>query len=290
MAQLGIMAATFDRPTLEATLDAVAASGAPGVQFDLACAGVPTLPDQIDAALCERVRRAFAACNLTMAALSGTYNMIHPDLEERAAGLNGLRTLLAACGSLGASLVTLCTGTRDPDSMWRRHPDNDTADAWADLLASMREAVRAAEEYGVTLGIEPEVNNVVDSAQKARRLLDEIGSPRLKVVMDGANIFHHGELPRMREMLDEAFELLGNDIALAHCKDLDHDGDAGHLPAGHGLLDYPYYLALLQRSGFDGTLILHGLTEADVPGCLDFVRQAAPPGFLSTGMPSGETL
>jgi sugar phosphate isomerase/epimerase len=290
MAQLGIMATTFDRPTLEAILDAVAASGAHSVQFDLAAAGVPTLPEQIDSALCERVRRAFATRRLTMAALSGTYNMIHPDLEERAAGLTRLRTLLAACGELGASLVTLCTGTRDRDSMWRRHPDNDSPDAWADLLAGMREAVHTAEEYGVTLGIEPEVNNVVDSAQKARRLLDEIGSSRLKVVMDGANIFHHGQLPRMREMLNEALALLGNDIALAHAKDLDHDGDAGHLPAGHGLLDYPYYLALLQRSGFDGALILHGLAEADVPGCLDFVRKAAPPGFLSAGMSSGETL
>jgi sugar phosphate isomerase/epimerase len=283
MAQLGIMATTFDRPTFEATLDAVAASGAHSVQFDLGSAAGSTLPESIDAGLCERVRRAFAERNLTLAALAGTYNMIHPDLQERAAGLRGLRTLLAACPALGASLVTLCTGTRDPDSMWRRHPNNDNPEAWTDLVAGMREAVRAAEEHGVTLGIEPEVNNVVDSAQKARRLLDEIGSPRLKVVMDGANIFHHGELPRMREMLDESFDLLGADIALAHAKDLDHDGDAGHLPAGHGVLDYPHYLALLQRSGFDGAMILHGLTEADVPSCLDFVRKAAPRGFWATG-------
>ena len=40
-------------------------------------------------------------------------------------------------------------------------------------------------------------------------------------------------------MLDEAFALLGRDIVLAHAKDLDHDGEAGHLPAGKGLLDYP---------------------------------------------------
>jgi len=113
--------------------------------------------------------------------------------------------------------------------MWRRHPDNDSPDAWADLLASMRQAVQIAEEYGVTLAFEPEVANVVDSPHKARRLLDEMGSPHLKVVMDGANIFHTGELPRMREILDEAFALVGKDIALAHAKDLDRDGEAGHL-------------------------------------------------------------
>src|SRR5206468_2393426 len=111
-------------------------------------------------------------------------------------------------------IITLCTGTRDPDDMWRRHPDNDTPEAWQDLLASMHEAARIAEENNVTLAFEPEVANVVDSASKGRRLLDEVGSPGLKVVMDGANLFRAGELPRMREVLDEAFVLLGRDIVL----------------------------------------------------------------------------
>jgi len=282
MASLGIMATTIARPTLEATLDVIADRGIRSVQFDLACAGTHTLPTHIDDALCDRVRRAFAARDLTMAALSGMFNMIHPDPRERAAGLAGLRTVLPACRALGASVVTLCTGTRDATNMWRRHPANDTPEAWADLIACMSDAVQAAEEHRVTLAFEPEVANVVDSAQQARRLLDEVGSPRLKVVMDPANIFHHGELPRMRPMLEDAFALLGADIALAHAKDLDHDGEAGHRPAGRGVLDYPLYLELLQRVGFTGAVILHGLAEEDVTSCLTYVRDAAPPGFWST--------
>ena len=37
----------------------------------------------------------------------------------------------------------------------------------------------------------------------------------------------------MREILDEAFALLSEDIALAHAKDLDRDGQAGHLAGGN---------------------------------------------------------
>jgi sugar phosphate isomerase/epimerase len=96
----------------------------------------------------------------------------------------------------------------------------------------MREATDIARQVNVVLAFEPEMSNVVDSARKARRLLDEIGPPHLKVTIDPANIFHAGELPRMREMLDEAFALVGKDIVLAHAKDLDHDGDAGHKAAG----------------------------------------------------------
>src|SRR5208283_2104212 len=137
----------------------------------------------------------------------------------------------------------------------------------------IRAAVEVVKPFGVTLGFEPEVNNVVDSAKKARRLLDEIGSPHLKVTMDGANLFHSGELAHMSDVLDQAFALVGKDIVMAHAKDLSHDGDAGHEAAGHGKLDYDRYLTLLHACGFKGPLLLHGLSEAQVPGCVAFLRK-----------------
>jgi sugar phosphate isomerase/epimerase len=173
---------------------------------------------------------------------------------------------------MGTSLIHVCSGTRDPNSMWRRHPDNGLPQSWREMAACMREATDIARQAKVVLALEPEVNNVVDSAQKARRLLDEIGSPHLKVTFDPANIFHTGELPRMREILDEAFALVGKDIVLAHAKDLDHDGDAGHKAAGQGVLDYDRYLGLLRKYHFKGPLLLHGLSAAQVPGCVAFLR------------------
>lgn len=271
--QIGIMSGTFDRATLEAELDAVVNHGIRCMQFGLSSAGVTKIPTHIDEDLCDKVREEMGARNITMTALGGTYNMIHPDLQQRADGLRNLRVLAAACERLGTSVITLCTGSRDPDNMWRRHPDNDTPEAWEDLVVSMRQAIEIAEEYQVTLAFEPEVANVVDSAIKARRIIEQIGSPYLKVVMDGANIFHAGELPRMREMLDEAFALLGEHIAFAHAKDLDRDGEAGHLAAGKGLLDYDQYLSLLNDVDPDIPIVLHGLSEAEVNGCVAFLRE-----------------
>jgi sugar phosphate isomerase/epimerase len=270
--EVGIFAKTFTRKTLDATLNAIRARNLKYVQFNMACVGLPSMTDEIHAGLRDRIRRAFAVRGLRMAAVSGTFNMIHPDPVKRQEGLKRLNVLASACRDLGATNITLCTGTRDPDDMWRRHADNDTPDAWSDLLGSMREAVRIADEHDVTLAFEPEVANVVDSAQKGRRLLDEIGSPRLKVVMDGANLFHAGELAKMHEVLDEAFDLLGKDIVLAHAKDLSRDGEAGHEAAGTGLLDYDHYLALLRGSGYNGPLILHGLKESQVDDCVAFLR------------------
>lgn len=272
--QIGIFAKTFARQTLGATLDAVAAHGIRAVQFNLSCAGLPTLPEALDAATCDVIRAAHAERGLTMAAISGTFNMIHPDPQVRSDGLRRLGVLAASCTRLGAPLITLCTGSRDAGNMWRRHPDNDSPEAWRDLLESMEVALIGAECCSVHLGVEPEVANVIDSARKARRLLDELRSPWLKIVMDGANLFHAGELARQRAVLDEAFDLLGGDIALAHAKDLRADGAAGDAAAGTGLLDYPYYLERLHTCGYTGPLILHALREDEVAAAVTFLQDA----------------
>jgi sugar phosphate isomerase/epimerase len=270
--QIGILMKTFERPTLEARLEAMKACGLDLGQLSMGCVGLPAMPDEIAPEIVARIRREVDARGITIASIEGTFNMSHPDAEQRRIGLRRLRVLAATCVPLGTSKIHLCTGTRDPNNMWRRHPDNDSPEAWRDMVICIREATEIARQAGVILAFEPEVNNVVDSGKKARRLMDEIGSPNLKVTMDAANIFHAGELARMREVLDREFALVGKDIVLAHAKDLSRDGDAGHEAAGRGKLDYDRYLSLLHACGFQGPLLLHGLTESQVPGCVAFLR------------------
>lgn len=269
--QIGIFERTF-AGSLTEKLDAVAAHGVRCVQFDLGSAGIADKPESITETACAAIGRELKSRGIVMSAVSGTFNMAHPVAAQRAEGLAFLKALAANCKHLGTGVITLCTGTRDTQSMWRKHPENDTPEAWNDLFGTMVQAARIAEDCGVTLALEPEVSNVIHSPKRARKLLDDVKSPRLKICMDGANVFHHGELPKMREILDEAFDLLGGDIVLAHAKDLDHDGDAGHLAAGTGKLDCGHYVARLKRSGFTGALVLHGLSAAQAPECIRFLK------------------
>lgn len=271
--QIGILLGTYRTGTIEARLDAAKAAGINAVQLSLDCAGLSMMPDAIAPELAKQIRGAAAARDIKLASVAGTFNMCHPEAEQRQAGLRRLRVLAEACSQLGITKIHLCTGTRDRTSMWRRHPDNDTPEAWRDMASCVREACEIARQSRVVLAFEPEVSNIVNSALKARRLMDEIGSPFLKVTLDAANLFPAGKLPQMKEILDEAFALIGKDIVLAHAKDLDHDGDAGHLPAGQGKLDYDHYVALLRKYQFKGPLLLHSLSEAQVPGCVSFLRE-----------------
>ena len=270
--QLGIMAKTFDKPSLESNLDAVQASGAWHIQFDLTIARLDAMPDQIDPAVSVRIRTAMAERGLTMAAVSGTFNMIHPDVRVRRAGLASLGVIAAACDSLGTSVITLCTGTRDPDNMWRRHEGNDAPDAWADMIDTIGEALTMAERANVVLAFEPEMANVINSADKGRRLLDHFQSPHLKVIFDAANLFEIADADEQKRIIERAFELLVDDVVIAHAKDRDAAGN--FVAAGHGTLDYDHYVKALHQSGFDGPLITHGLTEAQVPGCIQMLRDA----------------
>lgn len=270
--QIGVLLGTFGPGTLDDRLNAVKDCGLDCIQLSMDCAGMSDMPETISQDVARRIRHQAADKGITIASVQGTFNMSHPDAQHRRTGLRRLRALAGACADLGTSKIHICTGTRDRTSMWRNHPDNKLPATWRDMVACVREATEIAGRARVVLAFEPEVNNVVDSARQARRLLDEIGSPCLQVTFDAANLFHAGELPRMKEILDEAFELVGKDVVLAHAKDLDHDGDAGHLPAGHGKLDYDRYVSLLHRYRFPGPLLLHGLSPAQVPGCVAFLR------------------
>lgn len=270
--RLGIFSKTFHRPTLDGNLDAVMASGLDIIQFNLSCAGLPSLPDAVDMEMAVHIREACEKRHLHMAAVSGTFNMIHPDRQKLRNDVRRFRHLAAMCHAMGTSVITLCTGTRDPVNMWRTHPDNDTPEAWNDLLLTMREVVNIAEEFQLDLAIEPEPANVVSDAVRCRQLLDTIASARLKVVLDAANLFRPEEEKPLADVLEQALSLLGEQVIIAHAKDYSTADGLKHVAAGTGDLDYGAYLRLLQDYHFKGPLILHGLSENEVPKSAHYLR------------------
>src|SRR5213078_3166762 len=94
-------------------------------------------------------------------------------------------------------------------------------------------------------------------------------SPRLKVVIDPANLIAPGDERPMSQVLDEAFDLLGEHIVIAHAKD--RGADDAFKAAGEGILDYDHYVCLLRATAFDGPLIIHGLSEGQVDSALQFL-------------------
>jgi len=198
--------------------------------------------------------------------------MIHPDPAVRVKGHASLDVLAASAREMGTRLLTLCTGTRNPYDQWRWHPDNAAPEAWKDLFASLEIAIGIADSHDVLLGIEPERANVVDSAAKARRLLDTVKSPQLKIVLDPANLVETEPAEERRDIVDRAVDLLAGDIIVAHAKDRALDG--GFAAPGRGVIDFPRFFARLRSVGFEGPVIAHGVKPAEAPRVARFLADA----------------
>jgi sugar phosphate isomerase/epimerase len=271
MMQLGIFAKAFSATGALPVFNAVKQAGYEVAQFNMACLGMPSMPESIAPALADEIAKASDASGVAIAAISGTYNMIHPDPAVRADGLARLATIIRAGPFMGIRLVTLCTGTRDAKDQWKHHPDNSCKEAWRDLLEEMGKAITLAEENGVDLGIEPELANVVSSAQQARKLINELKSPRICIVLDPANLFEVA-LPReSQSIIAQAIDLLGDRIVMAHAKDRRATGE--FTAAGSGVIDFPHFIRCLRSAGFNGPLVTHGLSEQEAPAVATFLRE-----------------
>lgn len=274
--KLGIFAKTFDGTDPATVLRSVAAAGFATAQYNMACSGLAPMPDAIRQEQAGAVAVSARDADVEIVAVSGTYNMIHPDIAVRKTGHRKLEELAKHCADISTGLITLCTGTRDPADQWRAHPDNNRPDAWRDLLQAMETAIEIAERYDIYLGIEPELANVVNSAEKAHRLISELGSPRLKIVIDPANLFEVATLQQQRSIVSAAIDLLADHIVMAHAKDRNPDGSFA--TAGKGVLDYAHYIGRLKAIGFEGSLVTHGLAAAEAAGVASFLQNILADG------------
>ncbi|MEM6712032.1 MAG: sugar phosphate isomerase/epimerase family protein [Pseudomonadota bacterium] len=261
--QIGIFGRTFPGTDPHGVFQAVKVAGYGAVQHNWASCGLSSIPRYVPSEAIDATRNAAQIHGLTMAAVSGTANLIHPDLAARSQEIEGLLEIIRTAPEIGAPVVTLCTGSRDAADRWQAHTDNDSDEAWRDVISAFERLLPEAEAAGVDLGVEPELANVVNSAQKAQRLIAELGSSRVKIVFDPANLFEVASLDEQRKIIGDALDCLGPHIAMAHAKDRLAHGS--FTTAGKGVLDYPFFLEGLKRVGFDGPLITHGLRADEAP-------------------------
>jgi sugar phosphate isomerase/epimerase len=269
--QLGVFARTFPGRDPDTVLTRAADAGFALVHYNMSCSGVPPLLESIPPGVAADVAAAARRHGIRICGVSATYNMIHPDAEVRRLGMARLAAIAEVAATMGTDLLTLCTGTRDRDDMWRGHPDNASPEAWRDLLTSMERAIAIADRHDVRLGVEPELANVVSSAGAARRLVDEMQSDRISIVLDAANLFDIGSCDRQRRIISEAVDLLADRIVVAHAKDRTRDGAA--TTPGRGVVDVDHYLRELRRAGFTGPLVAHGFPAEDAMTAAEFLRE-----------------
>jgi sugar phosphate isomerase/epimerase len=268
--RVGVFARSFIRDSAGAVADAVVAAGYDTVQLNLSSVGLPTVPADPDGLDLAGIAAAFADRGVSVWGVSVTYNAIDPDPDRRRELTARAARFLARVPELGAGFATLCTGTRDPENMWRRHPDNDTPAAWRDLRATLDVLLAAASAAGIRLGVEPEGANVIADAARAVRLLAELGPDAglVGIVLDPANLVTPEQAADQRKILTTAAETLAGSVVCLHAKDVT---PGGYAAVGEGLLDYELVLALRAGLPVAVPVVVQDVTEADARRVRDFL-------------------
>jgi sugar phosphate isomerase/epimerase len=278
---LGIFARVFPVAPAAEVAQAIAGAGYDCAQLNLRAIGLPTIPaaDAWEAIDPEAIATAFAEAGVSVWGVSGTYNLAHPDPSVRAAGTKGVVELVKHAARFGAGAVTLCTGSRNPTSMWAHHPDNTTEDAWHDMRAELDVLVAAALDAGVILGIEPEPGNVVRDAAAAARLLHELGpdASAIGIVADSANLLTGLPLDRHRRVLERSFTMLRDRIACLHAKDL---VPWSQTLDGHGVVDYAHVASLHVRLELTAPVIVQDVAPEQAAAAREYIDR----GFRRAGL------
>jgi len=272
MIQLGVFARTWDSSNVQTLFKTIKGHGLKHVHFNTSCCGLSSQPLEIPVEITTQVKTAANENGISIIGLSSTFNMIHQDSKVRDEGIRSLEVLASCCSSLGTRFISLCSGTRDPHDKWKWHPENANAASWKQFLQTLEKAVAIAEKYQIYLGIEPEEANVICNARKARELLNEVRSDRVKTILDPANLFQTAEhSSQINKLIEEAVDLLHEDIWMAHAKDRDLMGNI--CPPGKGDIDFKFYVNKLREIDFNDSLVMHGLEEQHVPGAYGYLNE-----------------
>ena len=128
----------------------------------------------------------------------------------------------------------------------RHHPHISYEEDWKRARESLAEAAEYASQFGVMLMIEP-INRyrvfLVHTLAEAKKMIDEIGKPNIKIVPD---VYHM--IMEETESVVTVLEKHSGDIACLHL------GDTARTVPGRGALDWNGIFSVLKKTGFDGPL------------------------------------
>jgi L-ribulose-5-phosphate 3-epimerase len=168
-------------------------------------------------------------------------HMFERDETRRRENVARFKELLRYARFFGAPMVAFETG---------RNADNDYSEQdWITMRDVLAELAEEAERWGVFVGLEAANDHLVGTAAELHRMLEEVPSSNIGVVLDPGNLLHERNFERQDEVIEEAFSLLGDRIIAAHAKDrtMSQDGQLVTVPAGFGQMNYSLYIKLLEQ-------------------------------------------
>lgn len=163
------------------------------------------------------LKRLFAKEEIDIAVLGCYLNLANPNPCKLQEITEKYKANIRFAAHLGCGVVGTETGA--PNEAYQSEPACFTEEALQIFIKNLKPVVAYAEKMGVLMAIEPVAKHIVCNPKRARFVLDEINSPNLRIILDPVNLLDIHNYERQDEIIKEAIDLLGQDIAVLHIKD-----------------------------------------------------------------------
>ena len=218
------------------------------------------------------LKKLFAQNDLDCAVLGCYLNLANPNKEQLDKITHRYLAHIRFASLLGCGVVGTETGA--PNETYTPVPECHSEEAFQTFITNLRPVVEYAEKMGVIIGIEPVYQHIVYNAKCARTMLDTIQSPNLQIILDPVNLLDISNYEKAEEIVEEAIELLGPDVAVVHIKDFKvKDGRLLSVGAGLGQMNYTSLMRFMkERKPF-----IHATLENTTPEnhiqCKEFIQK-----------------
>jgi len=212
--------------------------------------------------------------------VGGYTNLVTPDKARLQQNLKALAHCIEVAESVGCAMVGTVAGSRDPNGLINVHPDNWSIGTWKVLVSSVKQVLKDTAGMKAAIGMEAQVTSIIDGPKAHRRLNDDVADDRIKVNLDPVNMMSLAHYYRTTELIDECFELLGEDILGCHAKDsyIWPDQQTVHVQEvcpGKGVLDYERYLTHISRLKYPRALEAEHIPDEEYPEAKRYVEEVA---------------
>lgn len=235
--------------------------------------GLPYETDALTPGYAAWMKDRLDAAGMNVAVLGCYLNLANPNRVKLAQIQDTYRAHLRFASLIGAEVVGTETGA--PNETYTCDESCHTQHALDLFISNLRPVVRDAERLGQIIAIEPVAKHIVSTPKRARIVLDSIGSPNLQIIFDPVNLLDIHNVDHADEVLEEAMDLLGPDIAIVHLKDFIRTGnELKAVGCGQGEMDYSSIMEFLKEKKPFIQATLENTTPANAVGCRRFIEDA----------------
>ena len=191
----------------------------------------------------RRVRKEFDASGLGCAVLGCYLNLADPNPERRARTQEIYKAHLRFAAQIGARVVGTETFA-NPESRFA-DPAPRSEEAFRFFMDSLEPVVRCAEETGAVLAVEPVWYHIISTPERAARMLEELPSDNLQIILDAVNLISPETADRAEDIVRNALSLLGDRVRILHMKDfmITPEGEMDACACGLGSMRYEQLLS-----------------------------------------------